>query len=131
MADKYNYYKEMANDIFLYIKDNELFPKDDETMWQYEDRLFDELWCEDCITGNGGMFYAPEDDCLDYVAHNLDLYFQAANEWDSFPKASDQWIYINPGQYMDCTIRCYILGQCISQVVDENWEDWSNDNENN
>lgn len=124
MSEKYDYYKVIAKDIFFYIKDNGLFPKQNESMSQYIDRLSDELWDEDSITGNGGLFYDTEDNCLDYVAHNLDLYFQAATDWDSFPKAHDEWIYVNPGQYMDCTIRCYLLEQCIAQVVNENWKDW-------
>jgi len=81
--------------------------------------LSDEVWDHDCITGNGAYYYAPEDKCQEYVATNLALYFEAANEFCDFPNNGTPWIYKNPAQHMDATIRCYLLGECVWSALDE------------
>lgn len=120
--DKYNYRKEMIKDIKEYITDNPVELDDDDILTDYynwEEYWSDTLWGEDCITGNGPDGYDTEEKCQEYVATNLDLYFEAANEYDDFPNGGTPWIYNNPAKHMDATIRCYLLGECVASAIEE------------
>jgi len=120
--DKYNYEEAMVNDIKEWILMNGVLSQAKSEEWTRDelyDWLFDELWAHDCITGNGCYYYAPEEKCEEYVAHNLSLYFEAAAEFDDWPRSGPQWVYSNPAQHMDTTIRCYLLGTSIDRAIEE------------
>lgn len=110
--EKYDYRAHMIADIKQYIKDNEID-------WKNEPYLYDTLWEEDEITGNGYNSYASEEECEDYVCHNLDLYFEAAREFDSWPRTFEEWTWRNPAQVMDSTIRCFLLSEALSYALED------------
>lgn len=115
--EKYDYRKAIIKELKDWIHDNldDKEIEDDEiSNW-----IYDEVWAEDSITGNGCYGYAPEEKCQEYVCTNLDLYFEAANEFSDFPSSGTPWIYRNPAQHMDATIRCYLLGECIETALEE------------
>jgi len=117
----YDYRKEMVEDIKNYIQDDsetfEAYKDDPDKLFDY---YYDDLWTEDCITGNGCYGYADEEICLKYVGENLPLYFDAAYEFDVFSiKAPLDWVKKNPGRHMDCTIRCYLLSECLEKALKE------------
>lgn len=119
---KYDYRRETTSNIIEWIKMNGVLEEAKEQEWSYQelyDWLYDELWVHDCITGNGPYCYANEEQCEEYVAKNLDLYFEAANDLCDFPSAGTPWIYKNPAQHMDATIRCYLFGECLYQALDD------------
>ena len=118
--DKYDYRKAIIEDIKEYIKNNPQqavgpFVTDDiENYW------YDILWAEDCITGNGANWYDTEEKCEEYLALNLDLGLEACEEFGIdiralLAAASNK----NAARYIDCTIRCYLLGECLSQALEE------------
>lgn len=120
---KYDYRKAICKDIKTWLENNK-----EQIGWQTEnistdkdmaEWLNEQLWGEDDITGNGLDFYDTEEKCQEYVASNLTLYFEAANEFCDFPNDGTPWVYKNPAQHMDCTIRCYLLNECIWRVIDE------------
>ena len=120
--EKYDYRAHMIEDIKNYIQVNEID-------WKNEPYLYDMLWEEDEITGNAGGYYASEQECEEYVCHNLDLYFEAAREFDSWPKGFAEWTWRNPAQVMDCTIRCYLLWQAADHALEElRYEDSARNN---
>lgn len=121
--ETYDYREAIVNDIKQCMLDEgeELYPALDESRQDYFDRMDDYLWGEDRVTGNGPNFYDTEEECYKYLCGNLSLYFDAAYEFDSFPHPGSPWIYKNPAQYMDCTIRCYLLYECLDRVIDEIW----------
>ena len=118
--EKYDYRKALCADIKEWIDENEdeVRALNDDNK-DPEDWLYDELWTLDSITGNGLDYYDTEEKCQEYVASNLALYFEAANEFGDFPNNGTPWIYKNPAQHMDATIRCYLLGECIWKVLKE------------
>ena len=111
----YDYRYNMKKDIINYILDNKIDIYQD----NIEDKLCDDLWYENDITGNTDKFYDTEKKCQEYVATNLPLYFEAVTEFCDFPRSRDTWIYKNPAQHMDTTIRCYLLDECICNAIEE------------
>ena len=124
--EKYNYEEAMVADIKEWILLNGVLSQAKSEEWTKDelyDWLFDELWANDCITGNGCYGYAPEEKCEGYVAHNLSLYFEAATEFEDFPTYNTAWVHERPAQHMDATIRCYLLGASIDKaIVELNYE---------
>ena len=81
--------------------------------------IYDEVWGEDKITGNGTYGYAPAEKCEGYLSGNLRLAFEALDSFgasfkDLWPKDNNEMI-----RYLDCTIRCYLLGECIGIALEE------------
>ena len=119
--NNYDYRKALISDIKEYIKDNPnavyVDPMVDDEISNY---WYDVLWTEDCITGNGAFWYAKEDECEEFLAHNIDLALEACNEFGVdmkmlFEAATNG----NVARYIDCTIRCYLLGECLEQALEE------------
>ena len=50
---KYNYYEAVREDITLYIYESDFAVPDDDR----DDELYDDLWIEDSVTGNGSGSY--------------------------------------------------------------------------
>lgn len=116
----YNYREEMVKDIKKYIVDNYMEPEPGMTRDEYEERLGDELWDVDEITGNGGMYYADEDTCAGYVGYGLPDLIDALEEFGyDFTHDMVDTFRAAPARYIDCLIRTYILYECVSKAVDE------------
>ena len=121
--DKYNYYIEVQNDVENWIElNNDLFNmsnfdnKDDAAEY-----LYDQMWDDDSITGNGPDGYADEYLCEEFLCHNLDLLIEAMREFDVMHDPFSIRSYIDNhrlARYLDCTIRCYVLGQVIDRVLE-------------
>lgn len=116
----YNYREEMVKDIKKYIVDNYMEPEPGMTRDEYEERLSDELWDIDEITGNGGMYYADEDTCAGYVGYGLIDLIDALEEFGfDFTHDMMDAFRAAPARYLDCLVRTHILYECVSKAVDE------------
>lgn len=116
----YNYREEMVKDIKKYIVDNYMEPEPGMTRDEYEERLSDELWDIDEITGNGGMYYADEDTCAGYVGYGLIDLIDALEEFGfDFTHDMMDAFRVAPARYLDCLVRTHILYECVSKAVDE------------
>lgn len=120
--EKYNYAEHVTQDIINYIEENDVLnSRTCETFQEYLDLLADELWDVDEVTGNGIDGYDTEEKCEEYICHNLDLFLQVASEWD-IPVISrhdhPEW-FEHPAKYMDATIRCYLLYDCIIEALEK------------
>lgn len=120
----YDYRQAMKDDITDYILNNYDL-SNYATYMKALDAIEGDLWAEDCITGNGGMFYDTEENCLKYVGENLKLLFEAAYEFDC--NMDDIRNRNNPAQHCDCLIRCYLLGECLNDVLHDMWEGEENE----
>ena len=79
------------------------------------------MWADDSITGNGGLYYASEFKCEEYVCHNLDLLMEAFFDF-SFPESRRIHELLRNkeiARYCDCTIRCYLLSAAIDRAIEE------------
>lgn len=116
MADTYNYMEAVADDVRDYIE-NEI----DLTEWKgnrdgLEEKLNDDLWVCDSVTGNAsGSYYCNSWKAEEALAHNWDLLAEALTEF-----GQDGTDVLKKGaEAMDVTIRCYLLGQAIAEVLDD------------
>lgn len=117
----YNYREQVKADILDYISvtysKEELNDMDRDEL---EERLNDDLWIEDGVTGNGsGSYTFNRAQAKEYVEDNMDLCLDACKEFcvggsEAFEKmCNGDW------EYFDVTIRCYLLGECIAAALDE------------
>lgn len=111
----YNYYEAVQADVREYIE-NEV----DRSEWLenrdgLEEHLNEELWTVDSVTGNGsGSYTFNTYEAEENICHNLDLLAEAVEE---FGGSTD--VMKDGAEACDVTIRCYLLGQSIAEVLDE------------
>ena len=121
---KYNYRRAITDDIKDWIvndtdlMEESLSPEDTEIAnW-----IYDEVFSEDSITGNGAYYYGTEEFCSECLSDNFDLLYEAAREYcidDNINILIDHYRDKDLARYFDCTIRCYLLGECIEKALEE------------
>ena len=112
----YNYMNAMTENIRDYITENinrEDYTEDRDGLEEY---LNDTLWTEDGVTGNAsGSYYCNAWKAEEALSHNWDLLAEALEEF-----GQDGTDVLKEGaEAMDVTIRCYLLGQAIAEVLDD------------
>ena len=113
----YNYLEAMTEDIKDYIRnDAELDANDLLYNRSYlEEKLHDDLWICDSVTGNAsGSYYCNSWKAEESLAHNWDLLAEAIKEF-----GCEVDLLEKGAEWADVTIRCYLLGQAIGEVLDE------------
>ena len=117
---QYNYREAVKNDILDYINNNIDF-KDFNDLDELEEHLNEELWANDSVTGNAsGSYYCNAYAAEEAICHNLDLLGEAL---DAFGGLCD--ILKDGAEAADVTIRCYLLGECIAEALEEIEEDFN------
>ena len=102
---RYDYLEILKEDIKNYIEENEK-ELDFET-------LYDELFVEDSVTGNAsGSYTFSTYKAEENLCHNMDLLQEACEEFCCEPK-------LDSAEWCDVTIRCYLLGQALQEVIEE------------
>ena len=110
----YNYLENIKADVKEYI-DNEINLKDFSDREELEQNLNDTLWTEDSVTGNAsGSYYCNSWKAEEALAHNWDLLAEAMEEF-----GCEVDLLEKGAEWADVTIRCYLLGQAIGEVLDE------------
>ena len=113
----YDYREAVKEDILQYIKDEIEFTEF-ETIEELEEKLTEELWTADSVTGNAsGSYYCNTYRAEEALAHNWELLEEAAEEFGIEPTIGTG--YENGAEYWDVTIRCYLLGECIAAALEE------------
>lgn len=115
----YNYLEEMKNDIKEYINNN-INLSDYADRDELECSLYDELFTEDSVTGNAsGSYTFSRAQAQEYVKDNVDLLKDAFEEFGTDAATVGEWFISEYWEKMDVTIRCYLLGQAIGEVLDD------------
>ena len=115
----YDYRAEMREDIEKYIEVEGLKLSNYKTRDDAFDDLYDMMWTEDSITGNTD-WYDSEYNCEEYLCHNSNLAIKACIEF--CVNAAMLLKHIENKtlmRYLDCTVRCYLLGEVLGVVLDE------------
>ena len=112
--EKYDYLQAVIDDVKQYIADNEITVTTDNRD-EIEQQLNDDLFTDDSVTGNAsGSYTFSTWQAEENLCHNMDL---LADALSGFGCTLD---YLEKGaEACDVTIRCYLLNQAISDVLDE------------
>lgn len=115
MTTTYNYLESVKEDVKTYIE-NEITLSDYANREELEEHLSETLFTEDSVTGNAsGSYTFSTYQAEEYLCHNWGILAEALEEFGETD--------INPikkgAEWCDVTIRCYLLGQVISEVLDE------------
>ena len=124
-----SYREEIREAVEQYIEDNKdeileaLGAESMEEVDQYDldEYLRDQLWTEDSVTGNGSGSYTMDreeakEKVLSALDYEPDTVEDAFNEFAS-AEALGRRILEGEWEYIDVTIRCYLLGEVIAEVV--------------
>lgn len=111
---KYNYLSAVKEDVKDYINYNHITINEDNRE-EVEQELNDKLFCEDSVTGNAsGSYTFNAWEAEENLCNNWDLLSEALNEFGC------DVTYLERGvEACDVIIRCYLLPQAISKVIDE------------
>ena len=119
--ETYNYLENVTADAKQAILENLNY-------WDFTDReeleeiANDSLWVDDSVTGNGsGSYTFNREAAKEYVTRSddgMDTLRDAVREFDCEHEAFTAFLE-EDWEYLDVTIRCYLLGQAISAAIDE------------
>ena len=116
----YDYREALRDDIKNYIdnyldEDGELIAEVRDDKDAFGTKLYNELWTEDSVTGNGsGSYTFDRQKAIEYLAFNFDLLADAIEEFGG------GYGCLKEGpEACDVMIRCYLLGEVLDEVLDE------------
>lgn len=110
--ERYDYRKSLMDDIRNYIDENDI-KITSENRDDVEEELRDSLMNNDSVTGNASGSYTFNTwQAEANLCHNLDLLQDACSEFCCEPR-------LDSAEWCDVVIRCYLLGECLSSVLDE------------
>ena len=118
---KYNYLEEMKKDIRQWLEDNDWkICYKDMTKEELEERLNEDLWIEDSVTGNAsGSYTFNSYEAEENLNGNWDLLNNALYEFGE----TDFNVIEKGAEWCDVTIRCYLLSQAVHEVLEEDYEE--------
>lgn len=110
----YDYLENVKEDVRNYIEENKIVVTSSNRE-EVEQELNDTLFVNDSVTGNAsGSYTFSTWQAEENLCHNFDLLTEALNEF-----CLDLSYIENGAEACDVTIRCYLLGQAIFEVLDE------------
>jgi hypothetical protein len=110
--EKYDYRQAVMDDIREYIKEHDIRVTSDNRD-ELESELRDTLWNDDSVTGNASGSYTFNTwKAEEYLCHNGDLLQDACSDFGYEPR-------LDSAEWCDVVIRCYLLGECLSSVLNE------------
>lgn len=137
--EKYNYLESVKQDVTNYIVEHSNDIKElieNGTISDFDelrDYLNEELFCNDSVTGNASGSYTFNSwEAEENICHNLDLLGEALTDFG----CDASYLQEKGAEAADVTIRCYLLGQAISEVLNpydtmdltpENWDKITDD----
>lgn len=120
--NNYNYLESIKEDVKEYLKNEADI---DTTELEYnrdglEEKLHDELWVHDSVTGNAsGSYWCNTFKARECVLDNMDLLQEMCREFGEDGETIGNKFLNDEWEWMDVSIRCYLLGQAISKALDE------------
>lgn len=111
--ERYDYRQAVKDDIKQYIENHDVKVTTGNRE-ELEQSLYDDMFISDSVTGNASGSYTFNTwKAEEYLCHNLDLLKEACEEFGS------NCNILESAEGCDVTIRCYLLSQCLGEVLDE------------
>ena len=117
-----NTYLEEMKEAIMERINNEIDFTDFNDLDELAEKLHDDLWTDDSVTGNGsGSYFFNSYKAQERVLESIDLLAEASREFgeDVVNLLDEDW------EKWDVTIRCYLLGEAISEAMEEIEEDFN------
>lgn len=117
----YDYREVMAQDIKDFLEDEFAFRYSDvDSIEELQERLQDDLFTEDSVTGNAsGSYTCNRWEAQEYVLDNMNECIEALKEFCIDAETIAEAFLSEDWEYFDVTIRCYLLGEVLSDVMDD------------
>lgn len=119
----YNYSEAIKDDIRNYLDNDfdwDTVRENEMDADELKEQLNDDLWINDSVTGNAsGSYTFNSYKAGEYVKENIDLCREMINEFCIDADTVAEKFLDEDWEYFDVSIRCYLLNQCIDEVVDE------------
>ena len=116
----YDYREAMTEDVKQWITDEVNLADWTEDREGLEQQLNDDLWIADSVTGNAsGSYTFNRVQASLYVLDNMDLLQEAIEEFATDPATVGDKFISEDWEWFDVTIRCYLLGSIVSDVLNE------------
>ena len=123
---RYSYKDTVKEDVMEWMSYHE---DDMDGMGRHErfEYIYDRTWIADEVTGNAsGSYtmsrydarrnYMEDEDSDEYIFQMIEDGFMSASDLGTHI-ASSNW------EWVDVNIRCWLLGDCITEILDEMYED--------
>ena len=115
--EKYDYRRAITDEVKDWIMNDSDIPeegiKDEDAIYDW---IYDEVFDNDSITGNGPYYFDTEEKCSEYLSGNFDLLYEAMydfGERDEISFIIQHYEDKDLARYFDCMIRCYLLMDCV------------------
>ena len=114
----FNYLQAVTDDVIDYIREN-INATDFENREELAERLNDDLWIEDSVTGNAsGSYTFNSHKAKEFVFADPDTVSEALREFCvEADEIADRFLSMN-WEYFDVTARCFCLGSAIESALD-------------
>lgn len=123
MSYNYDYKEEVKNDVIDYINENwktEEIKKEFSSVEEFEEKLNDDCWISDSVTGNAsGSYFCNSYKSMEYVTDNMELLEEMCNNFGIDDAEIGRKFLKGNWEWMDVSIRCYVLGSAISDALEE------------
>ena len=107
--ETYNYYEEVKQSVLDFMEENDYTTENKDS-----EELYGECFNSDSVTGNAsGSFFFNTYAAEEAICHNWCLIGEA---WKEF--GLDAKDLSRGAEYIDVTLRCYVLGSVISEIYD-------------
>ena len=114
----YNYLEAIIEDVKEAIKEYDITEFADRE--EFEERLNDDLWVSDSVTGNAsGSYHCNSNKSMECVLDNMDLLEEMCGEFGIDNETIGKKFLEGAWEWMDVSIRCYLLGQAITEALDD------------
>ena len=115
----YNYLEAVTDDV-KEVMDEYLDDYDTDDIDELRERLYDDLWVDDSVTGNGsGSYTFNREKAKEYVLADPDTVMDALMDFGTDAKTIGEKFLDQDWEYFDVTARCYVLGQAIDAALEE------------
>ena len=116
----YDYLEAMKEDIKTYILEDINVNSQYSNMAELENALNDDLWTVDSVTGNAsGSYTFNRYKAQEYVMDNMELLVEMCSEFGIDNATIGEKFLEEDWEWMDVSIRCYLLRQAISEALNE------------